>query len=377
MSPIQNAKLRGTSSVGHWRVLGLLLLAVLVGCGEAPTAPPTRGGSSGSGGTGGSVGSGGAGGSSGSGGMLGSGGSTGSGGSAGSGGIAGSAGTGGSGGSAGIGGTAGTGAECVTNALCPICPSSSLCNTGDDCAFSGSVCIASGCATHGGDPIKQCVPAWAGSCSSVTDCPNPTDYECAQVGAGGKRCIRVTPGCNPATETYDCAPGFSCENGACVDRRVPCDSYEDCPRSHICITTPTSKYCTRVSRTCHINEDCSWLGNALGSFCADVDGDGVDECTGERDSTGEACVSSDCGGSSVCESGAVGSAASCGDYGLCRFNSDCGSGFECVGLWQDGRKECVPTGGTCDQVTDCDPQQVCAAPRTGNNAPSCQSGSAP
>ena len=68
MSPIQNAKLRGTSSVGHWRVLGLLLLAVLVGCGEAPTAPPTRGGSSGSGGTGGSVGSGGAGGSSGSGG---------------------------------------------------------------------------------------------------------------------------------------------------------------------------------------------------------------------------------------------------------------------------------------------------------------------
>ena len=249
-------------------------------------------------------------------------------------------------------------------------------HTDDDCTFSGYVCVASGCATNGGDPIKQCVPAWAGSCSINTDCPNQIDYDCLSVGAGGKRCVRVATGCNPATETYDCAPGFSCESGACVDRRVPCGSYEDCPKSHICLTTPVSKYCTRVSRTCHADADCSWLGNALGSFCADVDGDGVDECTGERDSTGEACVSSDCGGL-VCETGAVGSAATCGGYGLCRVNGDCSTGFECLGLWQDGRSECVPTGGTCDQVTDCDPQQVCAAPRTGNNGPSCQSGSAP
>ncbi len=371
MSSIKNAERRNPSSAGHWRVLGLLLLAAAVGCGEEPNGPPTRGGSSGSGGTGGSAGLGGAGGSSGSGGTVGSGGS------AGSGGTAGSAGSGGIGGSAGVGGTGGSGGECETNALCHTCPTNFPCNSDDDCTFSGYVCVASGCATNGGDPIKQCVPAWAGSCSDDTACPNQSDYDCLTVGAGGKRCVRVTTGCDPATETYDCAPGFSCESGACVDRRVPCDSYEDCPKSHICLTTPVSKYCTRVSRTCHVDADCSWLGNALGSFCADVDADGVDECTGERDATGAACVSSDCGSSSVCETGAVGSLATCGDYGLCRFSSDCGSGFECLGLWQDGRKECVPTGGTCDQVTDCDPQQVCAAPRTGNNGPSCQSGSAP
>jgi hypothetical protein len=51
-------------------------------------------------------------------------------------------------------------------------------------------------------------------------------------------------------------------------------------------------------------------------------------------------------------------------------------------LSQDGRKECVktplptPLPGECDQVTDCSPPQVCAAPRTGGR-PSCQSGSAP
>ena len=183
----------------------------------------------------------------------------------------------------------------------------------------------------------------AGSCSSDADCPNQGDYDCLKVGAGGERCVRVTSGCNPATETYDCAPGFSCENGVCTDRRAPCDSYEDCPKSHICLTTPVSKYCTRVSRTCHVDEDCVRLGN-LGSFCADVDGDLRKECIGQRDDTGTACLSSACGSSSVCETGAVGSVATCRDYGLCRFNSDCdtGSGFACLDLSrQDGRKECV------------------------------------
>ncbi|MGB5524963.1 MAG: hypothetical protein WBM96_20500, partial [Polyangiales bacterium] len=77
MSSIKNAERRNPSSAGHWRVLGLLLLAAAVGCGEEPNGPPTRGGSSGSGGTGGSAGLGGAGGSSGSGGTLGSGGTAG------------------------------------------------------------------------------------------------------------------------------------------------------------------------------------------------------------------------------------------------------------------------------------------------------------
>ncbi len=311
----------------------------------------------------------------GTGGTAGTGGSAGNGGEAGNGGDGGMSGTGGAGAAGGSAGMGGAQGECATNALCHTCPDSFLCDTDNDCAFSGYVCVASGCATHGGDPIKQCVPSWAGSCSSDNDCPNAGDYDCLTVGAGGKRCIRVTAGCDAATETYDCAPGFSCENDACVDRRVPCDSFQDCPKSHICLTTPVSMYCARASRTCNVDVDCSWLGNNFGSFCADVDDDGRDECIGERDASGEACLSADCG-ASVCETGAVGSAATCGDYGLCRVDGDCADGFECVALWQDGRSECVPLGGSCDRASDCGPQQVCAASRSGN-PPSCQAGTAP
>ncbi len=240
MSSIANAPHRSASSAAHWRMLGLLLLAATVGCGEEPTGPRVGGGTSGTGGSGGdgcvfgcggSGGSTGSGGSAGTGGIVGTGGSGGdgcvfgcggSGGSAGSGGTAGSAGTGGIGGSAGVGGTGGAG-ECVTNALCHTCPDRFICDSDANC-FPGYICIPSGCETHGGAAIKQCQPSKAPSCTNVSECPNSSDYECGAVG-GLSRCLRVTPGCNPSTESYDCAPGFSCEGGACVDRRVPCNNF--------------------------------------------------------------------------------------------------------------------------------------------------------
>lgn len=363
MSQITNAKAASKlPAPGRWAfVLGLLALAAGCGDSSAPVAPPFTG-------------TGGSGSSSGSGGIPGTGGVSGTGSTSGTGGMS------GTGGTVGTGGTGGTVGPCVADTP----PDSFLCDTDDNCAFSGWVCIDSGCKGDGGAPIKQCVPSWAPSCSSDNedgDCPNASDYDCVQVGTGGERCVRVTSGCSPSTETYDCAPGFSCEGGTCVDRRVPCGSYQDCPKSHICLTVsagldPIAQYCARVSRTCVVAEnDCTWLGNSFGSFCDDVDGDGTDECTGERDATGEACVNAKCGGA-VCETGAHGSDASCASYGLCRFDNECGVGFECVGLWQDGRRECVPTGGTCDEVTDCDPQQVCAAPRNGGS-PRCQTGKIP
>jgi hypothetical protein len=305
----------------------------------------------------------------------------GSGGTTGTGGMSGTGASSGTGGMVGTGGSGGAVGPCVADTP----PDSFLCDTDDDCLFSGWVCIASGCNDNGGAPIKQCVPSWARSCSSDDDCPNGTDYKCTTVAPGGERCVRIKDGCDPETETYDCAPGFSCEGPSeqetCVDRRVPCVSYQDCPKSHICLTVsagqdPIAKYCARVSRTCHVAEDCSWLGNSFGSFCDDVDGDDdTKECTGERDATGLACVNAECGGS-VCETGAVGSAASCASYGLCRFDNECDVGFECLDLWQDGRKECVPINGACDRVRVCPLPQICAAPRNGG-APSCQSGSAP
>ncbi len=330
MSEIQKAKAgRRLSAAGCWTFAFLVLL---VGCGDASTsaALPGLGGPGGSGG------------SSGAGGMV------------------------------GTGGTGGSLGPCATNTLCHTCPDALLCDTDGDCAFSGYVCIPSGCETLGGAAIKQCQPSRGGSCIDDRDCPNGSDYDCMTVGAGGKRCVRVTGGCDPTTESYDCVPGFSCEAGTCVDRRVPCDSSLDCPKSLVCTTTPTSSFCVRAFRTCHADADCA----GFGSFCADVDGDSIKECVGELGSSGSACLNSNCGGSTpVCEVGAAPTTATCADYGLCRFDSDCDEtdGFVCVGLWQDGRMECVKSGGSCSGVTDCPLQQVCAAPRNGGS-PSCQAG---
>ena len=355
------------------RRLGLLCgaLALALACGEsASQVAPGSGGSGGTGGTGGSAGGVGTGGSGGAGGSAGGSGTGGTAGDPGSGGIAG---TGGSGGMSNTGGSGGDSGACATNALCHTCPEQFLCDTDDDCAFGGWVCVASGCETHQGAPIRQCQPSRGGSCVDESECPNASDYDCINVGAGGKRCVRVTSGCTPANEAYDCVPGFSCESGACVDRRVPCDDYRDCPKSHVCSVTPTANFCVRVFRTCHADADCA----GFGTFCADIDDDGVDECAGELGSSGEPCLNDvSCGPQAVCEPGATGTNSSCGDFGLCLGDGDCGDGFECVDLWQDGRSECVPEGGSCDQITDCPLQEVCAASRSGN-PPSCQSGTAP
>jgi hypothetical protein len=370
MSQIKDAKPIATKKPAIARsAMACMLLALVFGCGDAETPPVYIGP-----GTGGSTGSGGA---------------SGMGGISGSGGAAGSGGTGGTGGPGGSGGIA-TKSICLTPLDADFCESAgNCCETDKDCIFSGYVCIPSGCETSEGAAIKQCQPSPGGSCADVAECPNSTDYECIPVGISSPRCVKVTSGCSPGTESYDCAPGFSCEGvdgdasntGECFDRRVPCDSDNpfDCPKSHVCVTTGVASYCIRTHRTCREATDCSLLGVSVGDFCENVDGDASNtkECIGGRDASESACFNSDCGGGSVCEPGVSATIASCGDYGLCLTDNDCGTGFECAPLWQDGRKECVPTGGTCNQVTDCPlPNQVCAAPRNGG-PPSCQSGSAP
>jgi hypothetical protein len=351
---------KSVTRYGRW-FLVVASLALLVGCGEdGATVPRGPGGTGASGGVGATGGNG-------TGGM---------GGMVGTGGMGSMVGTGGTGGSAAGGGTGGELGPCVTNALCHTCPDRFLCQTDENCTFSGDVCVDSGCDTLQGAAIRQCQPSQGGSCVDVGDCPNASDYDCMIVGAGGERCVRVTAGCDPVTESYDCVPGFSCEGGTCVDRRVPCDSYLDCPKSHVCKIGPTSDFCLHVYRTCYQDADC--FGGAV---CADVDGDGRKECAGSpapSEVPPVACVNSTCTSDEVCELSVVANQATCGDYGLCLSNSDCdvASGFECVGLWQDGRKECVRAGGICDQVTQCPLQQVCASPRNGG-APSCQAGSVP
>ena len=293
------------------------------------------------------------------------------------GGVGGFGGDGGAGGVGGTGGTAGAGGSqipCTTSVLCVSCPSDGFCETNGDCSV-GSVCIESGCDSLEGVPIKRCVFAGGGACHSNADCPSGRD--CVDVPEEGKRCVKTTLGCDTR---FDCVLGFSCEGGNCVDRRVPCIQDADCPKNHTCVGATSSGLCMRIQQDCLEADDCIGLAPRCENIDGDVDGN--KECAGEfNDGSRDACVNSDCTDSfaPVCESAGAGSSAACGDYGLCLTNSDCdvAEGFECVGLWPDGRKECVLSGGSCSSFRDCPIQQVCAAPREGVGAPSCQAGYQP
>lgn len=285
----------------------------------------------------------------------------------GEGGVAG-VGTGGTGG--GAGGTGGSVPACETSPLCQSCPTEGFCDANVDCDV-GSVCIESGC-TLDGAAIKRCVFAGGGACNTTDDCP--PERECVEVPLEGKRCIKTTPGCSTR---FDCVAGFACENGSCVDRRVPCDVDGDCPKNHVCGNSGASEFCVRIHQGCAEEFDCV----GLAPHCADVDGDGNSECAGVFDPnapTLETCTNASCGDPSapVCEAGMVGSTSECGRYGLCLSDDDCVSGDICAALWPDGRKECVPSGGDCTTFTDCPIQQVCAVPREGG-PPACQAGYQP
>ena len=323
-------------------------LVILWGCGEASSGPRS------SGGTGGSVGSGGSGG---------------------SGGTGGTGGTGASGGTAGSGGSSGSGGggvvDCTTSFLCISCPSGGFCETNGDCSV-GFSCIETGCDDVGGQALKQCTFSGGGACESSATCAS--GRACIDVPGEGKRCVKTTPGCDTS---FDCVLGFACENGNCVDRRVPCDPQdEQCPKNHVCGGTTNSNFCQRIQRDCEFDFDCV----DLAPRCEDIDGDSRKECAGTfdpNDPLSDACTNAQCVASApVCEAASFGSTTQCGQYGLCLGDGDCAAGFSCLGLWPDGRMECVPDGGSCSSFADCSPQQVCASPRAGG-VPSCQEGLQP
>jgi len=288
---------------------------------------------------------------------------------------------GGAGGAGGMAGTGGTSVpECTTSTLCRSCPTDTGCDTDNDCA-EGLLCIETGCNSLQGEPIKQCVFAGGGACTSDAMC-TPFGRVCRDVPGEGKRCVKTTPGCDTS---FDCVLGFSCENETCVDRRLACDLDEHCPKNHVCAGTASSSFCLRIQRDCLADFDCE----GLAPRCANIDGDlGIDddpdggskECAGTSDPnqpSADPCVNSACTSPSapVCEVVGPGSGTDCGQYGLCLSDSDCDvdGGFKCEALWPDGRKECVRTGGSCSSFDDCDPREVCASPREGG-PPSCQAG---
>lgn len=290
----------------------------------------------------------------------------------GTGGIGGTAGTGsgGTGGPTGGGGGEDPVPKCVTSALCGACPDDPACTTDDDCAV-GHACIDSGCTTDAGVPIGQCTLIPSGACQSDADCP--PGRECVAIPGEGDRCVKPTSGCD---SDFDCVLGFSCEAGTCVDRRVPCFLDAECPKSHLCFAVDATRFCLRMHQACDEDFDCF----GLAPHCADIDGDGDSECAGAFDPnapTPEPCVNSSCGGATpVCEVGFDSAFTACGEYGPCFDDGTCSAGFECLALWPDGSRECVPSEGSCDEPSDCPERQVCASPREGG-PPACQAGLGP
>lgn len=259
----------------------------------------------------------------------------------------------------------GGGSWCQTSPGCPGCPDpDALCDADNPCAV-GEVCLTTGC----GD-LSRCFVIGGGACTEDEDCGDPA-YACNQsIG----RCLRIDSGCD---DSNDCVPGFACEDGACIDRRVPCEAFADCPHGYTCFfASADQRFCRRITRPCSIDLDCLTLGVP----CGDADGDGLNECMPSLMPNAPDPVSCDnlectLDQARVCETSVEGLSAVCGQFGLCASMDDCVVGFECQDLWGDGRKECVRLVGSCVDSRDCAPQQVCATPRT-NVPPLCIAGAA-
>jgi hypothetical protein len=269
--------------------------------------------------------------------------------------------TGGVGGDAGAGGEAvatggvGGGPRCETSTLCPSCPDiEALCDESTPCA-TGEVCLPTGC-----EDLSRCFIIGGGACDDDDDCRNPA-YACSlEIG----RCLRIEPGCD---DSNDCVPGFACENGDCVDRRLPCSAPGDCPHGYRCFyASEDQRFCRRISQPCGDDFDCS----VLGVLCGDANGDGTKECMPSRTPNAPdtaPCNVDQCADDAapVCETTPEGTTAVCGAYGLCSTTDQCAAGFECRDLFGDGRAECVSGPGSCVDSRACDPPALCATPRSG------------
>ncbi|MFT5359062.1 MAG: hypothetical protein ACI9KE_006305 [Polyangiales bacterium] len=212
-----------------------------------------------------------------------------------------------------------------------------------NCRDEGFVCVDAFCGGREcapGTPCTQDVHCGSGNCVQLEGA-GPEDSGLCESSAGA--CAAIN----------DCAYGFRCEEGGCVDRRIPCGFHENaCPRGHTCTFAPVegALFCVPSHLPCDSAGQCE-----AGASCVDVDGDSETECL----LVGTCSSNSDCGEGLSCGVDPGTSQATCEVDGPCR-SGECPAGRTCLDTGT-GTARCVTTGGSCTQDSECEPQAICGA----------------
>ncbi|MFK8001144.1 MAG: hypothetical protein AB8H86_16240 [Polyangiales bacterium] len=217
-----------------------------------------------------------------------------------------------------------------------------------NCADEGFVCVDSFCEG------MECVPG--SPCTADDQCGSGNCIKPdGALPEDSGLCAASDGACTVAT---DCGYGFRCEEGACIDRRIPCGFHENtCPRGHTCTFTPVEGaiFCVPAHQPCESAGQCE-----PGAQCVDVDGNGTTECL----LVGTCSSNADCEEGFSCGVDPATSQASCEPDGLCRSGS-CPAGRTCLDTGI-GTARCVTEGGSCSEDSECEAQAICGAVEPGD-----------
>ena len=209
-----------------------------------------------------------------------------------------------------------------------------------ECA-EGFLCVSAFC---GGE---VCAPGHP--CVDDSDCPSG---ECVRPEGAPPSERGMCASSSNCAETRDCALGFQCEAGSCVDRRIPCGfDAVSCPRGSICSFMPVEgrPYCVTAQTPCENDGFCE-----PGAHCLDIDGDGRAECS----PAGRCTHNGECPAGFSCGVDPETSQAACVVDGACR-DGECPLGLTCLDTGS-GRFRCARVGD-CARDSDCPPRFVCGS----------------
>lgn len=226
----------------------------------------------------------------------------------------------------------------------PQAPSMAACSAASDCA-SWEACLEGVCKRVQSEPgVDRCAGV---QCPSATWCeratgtchtgqqPCDTSLDCT----GEKRsCDRLFGVCRECTLDDDCISGWTCDRGACVNRRPECSSDQGCrPPSTICTQTQCTPGCGTDG--CAANETCDLESGrcADGASCTERGCPNGESC----DTTSGACQVSGLGATCTNDQGCPGPRAIC-ESGVCAPGC-----MENGGPFCGTDRICDPSSGRC------------------------------